>query len=155
MGSCCIEDLFDFIRKTEGIQVDRQKSFIYTNGVDDKRAIGESNITINCRDGYDLIAGSPLIVCTEQNTWTPFPQCVAIPSVSVPDPSSLRCPIDSDSWNIPNGYLSETRNLLVYSDNTANGKRQNLYLLSFLIYSSIFLLLFRIDSRIMFCWIYC
>jgi len=121
MGSCCIEELFDFIRKTEGIQVDRQKSFIYTNGVDDKRAIGESNITINCRDGYDLIAGSPLIVCTEQNTWTPFPQCVAIPSVSVPDPSSLRCPIDSDSWNIPNGYLSETRNLLVYSDNTANG----------------------------------
>lgn len=121
MGSCLISELFDFIRTTEGIRVDRENSNIYTNGVDETRAIGGSNITINCRDGYENIGGSPLIECTEQNRWTPFPQCVAIPSLSTPDPSSLRCPINDRSWDIDYGYLSQTRNLLVFSDNTANG----------------------------------
>ena len=125
MGSCCISELFDFIRNTDGIEVDRQNSFLYTNGVNDKRAIGGSNITILCQENYEMIGGSPTVLCTEENLWTPFPQCVPLPTLAEPDPSSLRCPIDADTWNLPNGYLSQSRNVLVYSDNTASGKQRH------------------------------
>lgn len=126
MGSCCISDLFDFIRNTDGIQVDRQNSYLYTNGVNDKRAIGGSNITILCQDNYEMIGGSPTVLCTEENLWTPFPQCVPLPTLTEPDPSSLRCPVDAETWSLPNGYLSQSRNVVVYSDNTASGKRRTL-----------------------------
>lgn len=118
-----MSNLSDFIQQTNGIEIDQSKSFIFTDGIDDSRALGGSNITVDCRIGYENHGGSSLIQCTEQNTWTTFPQCVSTSS----DSKSLRCSIFDDTWFIPNGYLSKTDDILIYSDNTVSGESRSCY----------------------------
>ena len=119
LGSCPLSTLFDFIGTTVGITIDQSKNFVYTNGIDDSQALGGSNITLNCQDGYTNLGGPLTIVCTVQNTWSPFPQCV---STTTTTQSAPRCPYTSDTLQFANGYVSQSSNLLLYSDNTAQGR---------------------------------
>ena len=135
MGSCPIESLFEFLRTTEGVEPDRSKSYLYTNGIDDDHALGGSNITVQCREGFTQVGGGLTIICTIANTWTPFPQCLPITTVTsstVATPSQatttltvapefLRCPYTDETLKFPNGRLADTKNLALYSDMTAKG----------------------------------
>ena len=135
MGSCLIESLFEFIRTADGIDIDRSKSYLFTNGIDDDHALGGSNITVQCREGFTQVGGGLTIICTIASTWTPFPQCVPITTVTsstVAPPSQatttltvapelLRCPYTDETLSFPNGRLANTKNLALYSDMTAKG----------------------------------
>ncbi|CAM2719669.1 unnamed protein product [Rotaria socialis] len=124
MGACPISSLFDFIRTTEGIWINQSTNFIYTNGVDDDHALGGSNITIRCSNGYINVGGSSTVICTQANTWTLYPQCIPISTSTSKIATvrrSLRCGVTDDTWQFTNGYISNTTNMLVYNDNTAAG----------------------------------
>ncbi len=118
MGSCPIPTLFTFLGSTSGILIDRSLSFILTNGVDNNQALGGSNITIQCADGYKNVGGSLTIICTAGNTWTTFPNCISTTTTAAPP---VRCPVTADTWTFPNGYRSDTSGVTVYDDNTATG----------------------------------
>lgn len=119
-GRCSIPVLFTYLQTTPSVRASRQDSFIYTNGVNDDEALGGSNITVRCTDGFRHIGGSLTIVCTESNTWTTFPNCTPVSTTTTPPPPN-RCPVTDDTWTFPNGFLSNTRDLTVYNDDTAKG----------------------------------
>ena len=73
-------------------------------------------MTVYCADEYHNIGGPLTIVCTGDNTWTPFPVCALI---------SARCPVTNDTWTFVNGYLSNTDSITLYDDNTAKGNTTN------------------------------
>ncbi|CAF3828691.1 unnamed protein product [Rotaria magnacalcarata] len=124
MGACPISSLFEFIRTAVGIWINQSTNFIYTNGVDDNHALGGSNITVQCFNGYINVGGSLTIICTQTNTWTLYPRCIPISTSTskiTTVGNSLRCRITDDTWKFTNGYISNTKNILVYNDNTAAG----------------------------------
>ena len=120
-GRCSIPVLFTYLQTTSGVRATRQDSFIYTNGVNDDEALGGSNITVQCSSGYRHIGGSLTIICTESNSWTTFPNCTPISTTTTPPPPN-RCTVTENTWSFPDGFLSNTRNLTVYDDDTAKGK---------------------------------
>lgn len=122
-GRCSISILFTYLQTTPGVRATRQNSFIYTNGVDQDQALGGSNITLDCRDGYRNIGGSLTVICTEGNTWTQFPNCTPISTTTTPPPPN-RCLVEDDTWTFPYGFLSSTRNLTIYDDDTAKGNTE-------------------------------
>ena len=126
LGSCVISDLFTFIETSQGIRSDPAKSFVFTNGVDDTRALGGSNVTLDCQTDFVNVGGALTIVCTENNTWTTFPQCVSTATATTPTAdavdASVRCPVNNDTWIFAHGYMSNTSGLFLYSDNTAKGQ---------------------------------
>ena len=124
-GRCSIPVLFTYLQTASGIRITRQDSFIYTNGVDDDLALGGSNITIRCANGFANIGGSLTIVCTDANSWTPFPNCTAT-SMTTTAPPPNRCSVTEGTFTFANGYLFNTRNLTIYDDNTARGSPQTL-----------------------------
>ena len=133
MGSCPIQILFGFLETADGITIDSATNFLYSNGVDDNQALGGSNITIQCQDGYTNVGGALTIICTAANIWTPFPQCHSVSTTTTSStaakdttpstvaPALLRCPYVSDTLLFPGGKLADTSNLALYSDNTAAG----------------------------------
>ena len=121
MGKCDIPTLFTFLQTTGGIRIDQSRSFIYHNGAEEDQALGGSNITIECASGYRNVGGSLTIICTEANTWTAFPHCVATSSSTTTVASAIRCPVTDDTWTFPNGYMSDTEALTTYDDDTAEG----------------------------------
>ncbi len=119
MGSCSIPALFTFLQTyAYGIRIDRSLSFIFTNGVNNDQALGGSNITIQCADGYKNVGGSLTIICTAGNTWTTFPNCISTTTTAV---TPVRCPVTQDIWTFTNGYISNTNGATEYADNTAIG----------------------------------
>jgi hypothetical protein len=120
MGQCSVTDLFKYVQTADGIIIVPSLSFIYTNIGDSDHALGGSNITVQCGDGYINIGGPLTIVCTQSNVWTNYPICFSLTTTTVAPPP--RCPVAADTWNFPNGYLSNTQNIVLYSDNTAQGK---------------------------------
>lgn len=122
MGTCSIPVLFTYIQTAIGIRVNRSLSFIFHNGVQTDLALGGSNVTIHCVNGFRNVGGPLTIICTEGNTWTPFPNCTAIPTTTTTTvPSPARCSITDNTWTFPNGFLSNTRDLTSYNDDTAEG----------------------------------
>ena len=122
LGSCPIPVLFDYIKTGEGLKLNQSKSFIYTDGVDDTKALGGSNITLECQEGFANLGGSFTIVCTEDDTWTPFPKCVST-STATTTKAPVRCPYGNDTFTFADGYVSKGDELLLYSDQTAGGRR--------------------------------
>lgn len=122
LGSCPIPVLFDYIKTGEGLKLNQSQSFIYTDGVDDTKALGGSNITLECQEGFANLGGSFTIACTEDNTWTPFPKCVST-STATSTKATVRCPYTNDTLTFADGYISKGDDLLLYSDKTAEGRK--------------------------------
>jgi len=120
MGNCSISTLFTFLQNADGIKINQFISFIYTPEGDDDQALGGSNITIQCADGYQNVGGSLTIVCTQANSWTPFPDCISN-STSTTVATPVRCPVTKTTWRFTPGYISKTSDVTVYNDNTAIG----------------------------------
>ena len=122
MGTCSIPLLFTYIQAAPGILVNRSLSFIFHNGIQTDLALGGSNVTVYCASGFRNIGGSLTIICTEANTWTSFPNCTAIPTTTTTTvPSPARCPVTDNTLTFANGFLSNTRDLTTYNDDTAEG----------------------------------
>ena len=119
MGRCSIPPLFTYLQSASGISIDRSRSFMYTDGVQDDLALGGSNITVQCLAGFVNVGGSLTIVCTEANSWTQFPNCSPLSPTTVALP--LRCPVPNNAWRLDNGYVSNFGSLIEYNDNTALG----------------------------------
>jgi hypothetical protein len=124
MGQCSIPTLSTFLQTADGILIDQSLSFIATNGVDNDQALGGSNITVQCANGYINVGGSLTIICTQDNSWTTFPNCISTSTTTTTAASPVRCPVTVDTWTFANGYMSNTQNIIVYSDNTAQGKAE-------------------------------
>jgi hypothetical protein len=121
-GRCSIPTLFEFLQNAAGIRIDQSRSFIYTDGVNDNQALGGSNITVQCATGYINVGGSLTIICTKANNWTPLPNCTYNSSTTTTTAAPpLRCPVTKDTWIFTNGYMSNTKGITVYDDNTAKG----------------------------------
>ena len=120
IGRCPIPTLFNFIQTAPGVRIDRSLSFIFTDSTDDE-ALGGSNITVRCANGYKNVGGAPTIICTDQNVWTPFPNCVSTSSSTTTAIPTARCPVTADTWTFTNAYMSSTSGLTIYSDDTAIG----------------------------------
>jgi len=112
--------LLTFLQTSPGIQVDQSLIFVYTEAFDNTQALGGSNITIQCVDNYKNIGGSLTIICTKNNTWTTFPNCVST-STSTTTVTPVRCSVNQETWIFSNGYISDTSGLTVYNDGTATG----------------------------------
>src|SRR5271155_4321397 len=124
MGTCSIPILLQFLENADGIRMNPSLSFIYTDEGDDNQALGGSNITVQCADGYTNVGGSLTIVCTQANSWTAFPICFSTTITTTTAAPSVRCPVTNDTWTFANGYISNTQNLAAYDDNTAKGIAQ-------------------------------
>jgi hypothetical protein len=124
MGQCSISTLFTYLQNANGILIIQSLSFIYTNGVDNDQALGGSNITVQCADGYINVGGSLTIICTQANSWTTFPNCFSTTTTTTTVAPPVRCPVTVDTWTFANGYISKTQNIAVYDDNTAQGKAE-------------------------------
>lgn len=121
-GRCSIPVLFTYLQTSPGIRVNRSLSFIFTTDEEENLALGRSNVTTFCANGFRNVGGSLTIVCMDTNNWTPFPNCTAIPTTTTTTvPPPLRCPVTDDTLQFANGYLFNTRNLTIYDDDTAKG----------------------------------
>jgi hypothetical protein len=120
MSGCSSSILFTYLQSADGIRTNALLTFIYTNGADDDQVLSGSNITVQCADGYTNVGGSLTIICTQANSWTTFPNCISTTTTTaVP---SVRCPVIVDTWTFANEYMSNTQDLTLYNDNTAQGK---------------------------------
>jgi hypothetical protein len=124
VGACSISELFTFIQTTVGVQITGLPSCINTNGVDNNLALGGSNITVKCRYGYTNTGGPLTIVCTQANTWTPFPICVSTMTTAA---SSLQCPYTDGMLTFENGYLSNVDGFVIQNGNTATGNTRSFF----------------------------
>jgi hypothetical protein len=124
MGTCSIPILLKFLENADGIRINALLNFIYTDEGDDNQALGGSNITVQCADGYTNMGGSLTIVCTQANSWTAFPDCILNTKATTTVAPSVRCPVTNGTWTFANGYISNTQNLTAYEDNTAKGIAQ-------------------------------
>ena len=120
MGGCSISDLDAFFNDAYGIRIVESMRFIFTNDADDNQALGGSNITVECLKRHENIGGPLTIICTEANSWTPFPQCVSTMTTTAPP---AQCPYTEDMLTFQNGYLSNTDGFVIYNGNTATGNR--------------------------------
>ncbi|CAF1017271.1 unnamed protein product [Adineta steineri] len=118
-GRCSVSQLTDFMGGSNGIiEIILNSSFIYTDGVDESKAMGGSNITFQCSQNSQNVGGPLTVVCNDDNNWTPFPNCISTGPVATPVPAQGRCPVNDDIWTFPNGYISSDTLPVVYSDNT-------------------------------------
>lgn len=124
-GRCTISTLFNYLQNTDGIHIIQSLSFIYTDGNNDNQALGGSNITVECSNGYVYSGGPLTIVCTKSNSWTAFPKCTYNSSATVPTASPpVGCPYTEDTLDFDNGHLSNTKNLLIYDNDIAQGNAE-------------------------------
>ena len=124
MGRCEIPSFFKYLKDSDGINIIQSLSFIYTDGKDDSQALGGSNITVQCEKGYVNVGGSLTIVCTQANSWTTLPNCIATSTTTTTAAPPVRCPVTKDTLTFTNGYMSNTKGLTVYDDNTAKGNAE-------------------------------
>ena len=133
-GRCPTSTLFSFIQNPSiGSTMNFNGSYsLPTDGVDNNSVVSGAYVPMMCNPGF-VNNGGPLNITCSNGAWTPFPNCVSAPgSVTTLAPgggintglptTSGRCPYNSTTFNIDNGFPSNTSSLLMYPDTgTATG----------------------------------
>jgi hypothetical protein len=105
---------------------------LITDGVDSNSVISGAFISMVCLSGF-VNVGGPLNITCNAGTWSQFPNCVTntgggttssnLPTTTAsPGNTGARCPYTPTLFNIANGFLTDTANLILFPDSsTATG----------------------------------
>ena len=124
-GRCPTAPLFAFIQNASiAVTISLNGAYnLPTDGMDNTNVVSGAFVPMICNSGF-VNVGGPLNISCVAGSWTPLPNCVPVsgggtPATTMAPMTGARCPYDSTTFALANGFLSNTTSLVLFPDTSS------------------------------------